>query len=88
MAEVSAMPDTQQEEFDLAKEEARQPRCIYCGELLNTVRETQTVDILWTWNPDTKSYDKNDTGGDSDTPYCGNCEAKDWDFSNNGTIEY
>ena len=88
MAEVKALPETQQDEFDLAKEEGRQPRCIYCEKPLDVVREEQTVDIVWTWNRETMSYDKNDEGGDSDKPYCGNCAAKDWEFSNNGTIEY
>ena len=79
---------SQAEEFKLAKVEERQPICVHCGELLDVVSETQDVYITWTWNPETKQYDKNDDGGGSVKPYCGNCEAHDWEFSNNEFIKY
>ncbi len=87
MAE-NPLPHTQEEEFKLAKAEKRQPRCFYCGELLDVVSETQDVYLTWTWDKETQQYIKSEDGGSSCKPYCGNCEAKDWDFTNNDFITY
>lgn len=82
-------PDhTQEQEFIIAGKVNRQPYCVHCGAKLDFVIETQTVDIVWTWNPETKSYDKDDSNGYSDKPFCGLCGARDWEFTNNDTIRY
>jgi len=85
---ADALSEIQEEEFKLAKKEDRQPRCVYCGEPLDFVKEVQDVCITWTWDRETKSYSKTEDDGSSYKPYCGKCEAHDWDFSNNEFIEY
>lgn len=70
---------SQEEEYELAHAEGRQPRCVHCGEALDTILQTQYTDLTWTWDEESKSYHKQD-GGDAEKPYCGNCETKDWSF--------
>jgi len=82
------LPKTMPKEFELAKAEGRQPRCIHCGDPLDTVVEVQTVTIIWTWNAKEKRYLKDDSGGDSYQPECDNCGTKDNDFTGNDFIDY
>ena len=82
------LPDSMEEEFELAKAERRQPRCIYCGKPLDRVVEVQSTVIIWTWNAKEKRYYKDDSAGSSDCPQCDRCEQKDWDFTSNDFIDY
>ena len=75
------------EEFKKAKEEGRQPRCIYCGEPL-VVIESQYLDLQWNWDEKRKCYVKSETAEGSEKPQCKSCQAKDWDFTNNEYVEY
>ena len=84
----SALPKTMPEEFELAKAEGRQPRCVHCGDPLDSVVEVQHVVIIWNWNAEEKCYEKDDSGGDSYGAQCDNCEAKDPDFTGNDFIDY
>lgn len=87
MAEQAALPATMAEEFQLAKEEGRQPRCIYCGKPLE-VTQTQDIYLYWRWDDKQKRYVKSEGGGSAEKPYCLNCETRDWDFTNNELIRY
>ena len=78
----------QPEEYQLAIKENRQPNCVYCDEPLDEIIQTQFVTIVWTWNPETKSYDKDDSGGDSTKVECRNCEARSWDFVDDILVHY
>lgn len=80
--------ETQQEEFDKAFKEKRQPYCIYCEKPLDRVQETQEVDLYWNWDVKKKKYIKGQGDGCSNKPYCANCEAKDWYFTNNEYVSY
>ena len=80
--------ETQQEEFDKAFKEKRQPYCIYCKNPLDSIRETQEVDLFWGWDAKKKIYVKGEGNGCSNKPYCANCEVKDWEFTNNGYADY
>jgi len=75
-------------EYQMAEEQERQPRCIHCGHPLDTVFQTHIVDIVWTWNPEKKCYDKDDSGGDANAPTCGHCEARDWNFVDEKFISF
>ena len=75
----TGLDHSQEEEYEMAKAENRQPRCVHCGEPLDRILQTQYDDLTWTWNAESMSYDKHD-GGDAEKPYCGNCEAKDRGF--------
>jgi hypothetical protein len=75
-------------EFRRAYKEGRQPMCVYCNEPLSTIEETQGVVLRWTWDKERRTYVKSELDGWSDKPYCGNCEVKDWEFTNNGYVEY
>ena len=66
------LPDTQEEEYALAKQEGRQPRCVMCGEPLDTIVQTQYCDLTWTWDDEAKCFRKHDSG-DAEKPSCGNC---------------
>ena len=88
VARLVGLGETQQEEFDNAFKEKRQPYCIYCEKPLDNVRETQDIDLYWDWDNKNKKYVKGEVDGCSNKPYCGNCEAKDWEFTNNGYVEY
>ena len=78
----------QPEEYQLAIKENRQPNCVYCDEPLDQIIQTQFVTIVWTWNPETKSYDKDDSDGDSAKAECRNCEARSWDFVDDNLVHY
>ena len=78
---------TVKEEIELADHEKRQPFCPYCEKLLE-VREIQDVDLYWKWNNKEKRYHKSEGDGCSNKPECANCEAKDWEFTNNNLIAY
>ena len=78
--------ETQQKEFDKAFKEKRQPYCVYCEKPLDRIQETQDVDLFWDWNG--KEYIKGEGDGASNKPYCAACETKDWEFTNNGYVEY
>jgi len=80
--------ETQQEEFDKAFKEKRQPFCVYCEKPLDKIQETQEVDLYWKWNAKTRKYVKGEGDGCSNKPYCTACETKDWEFTNNGYVEY
>lgn len=82
------METTQTDEFAAARAEKRQPICVHCGELLDTVCETQIVDISWQWNDVTGKYEKDDSGGDSCKPYCDNCGVHDYDFTGGETSDF
>ena len=76
------------EEFKKAKKENRQPKCIYCKKPL-VITETQYINLIWSWDEDEKIYVKSEEeDGSSDGPRCKECETKDWDFTNNGYLEY
>jgi hypothetical protein len=82
----------QAEEMRLAAQQKRQPICIYCRHPLDNLTQTQYQFIYWTWNPKTKTYDKDDSQGDADKAYhkcevCG-CETKDWDFVDQNLVSY
>lgn len=80
--------ETQQEEFDKANKENRQPYCISCEKPLDRIEETQDVDLHWDWDDKKKKYIKGEDDGCSNKPYCAKCETKDWDFTNNGYVNY
>ena len=78
----------QPEEYQLAIKENRQPNCVYCERPLDEIIQNQVVSIIWTWNTETKSYDKDDTGGDSDKAECGDCGARSWDFVDENLVHF
>ena len=80
--------ETQKEEFDKAFKEKRQPYCLFCEKPLDRIEETQGVSLYWDWDVKTKKYIKGEGDGYSDKPYCAACETKDWEFTNNGYVEY
>ena len=82
------LPETMEEEFELAKKEGRQPRCVHCGKPLDRVEETQLDFITWIWDKKTMSYIKQPPAGDTETPYCANCGAHDYEFTQNDFIDY
>ena len=67
------------EEYALARYEHRQPYCVYCESPLS-IEQTQYTYLDWYWDEKSDSYVKNDYEGDSEKPYCLQCETKDWDF--------
>ena len=80
---------TQQDEFEEALKEERQPDCVHCGNPLDRVSETQGIHLVWEWDNKRKQYSKSETdAGWSDKPMCDNCQTKDWDFTNNEWIAY
>ena len=88
--EIKAKPlgkRTVKEEIELAAHEKRQPKCIYCSKPLE-VREIQDVDLYWKWDEKKKKYHKSEGDGCSNKPECANCEAKDWEFTNNILVKY
>lgn len=88
--EIKAKPlgkRTVKEEIELAKHEGRQPKCPYCEKPLE-VREIQDIDLYWKWDKKKKRYVKTEADGCSNKPECANCEAKDWEFTNNSLIKY
>lgn len=84
--------EDQEEEMKLAAEQKRQPICTYCEHPLNKVRQYQDTVIIWTYNPNTKTYEKDDSGGSADkaTHECDKCacEASDWDFVDENLIDF
>lgn len=76
---------TQKEEMTLAATEKRQPHCVYCLNPLDQVAQTQFETIVWHW--DGERYLKS-TDGDSNPPYCPNCDAQDWAFVDNNLVTY
>ena len=80
--------EIQRKEFDIAFKEKRQPYCLSCEKPLDRIQETQEVDLFWEWDAKTRKYIKGEGDGCSNKPYCANCETKDWDFTNNGYVEY
>lgn len=74
-----AMKRSIAEEYTLAKKEKRQPRCAFCGELLE-VAQVHFLDITWSWDEKQKKYQKNDFNGDASKPCCISCEVGSWDF--------
>jgi hypothetical protein len=81
------VPETQAEEYQLAQKEGRQPRCIYCGEPLSKIRQTQYCYLTWTWSEEHKRYLKSEDG-DAEPAECANCEAGDWDFVDEKLVSY
>ena len=74
--------------YELAEREGRQPNCIYCGNPLE-IGQTYYTDIRWRWNSVLRSYEKlENRDADCDKPYCLDCEAKDWNFTNNKWVQY
>ena len=41
---------TQEDEFEDARKENRQPKCVYCGNLLDRVSEVQGIQLVWEWD--------------------------------------
>ena len=74
-------PDVRKE-FEQARVEGRQPLCPYCKAPLE-IGQYYSVYVQWTWNHKKKGYQQDGPNWDDDTPFCGNCGAKDWDFTNN-----
>lgn len=85
---------TQKEEMKLAFEQKRQPICVYCNHLLDTVIEYQDAMIVWAYSKELNTYLKDGSDGDADEPYhiclkCKNgCEVKDWDFIDYKLIDF
>lgn len=79
---------TQEEEMKLAKEEKRQPFCVHCTKPLDRISQTQYEFIDWEWDRKRKRYCVKTVGGDSDKPFCANCEAKDWEFIDFGLVDF
>lgn len=77
---------TVKEEYALAREEKRQPLCVYCGEPL-TVQHKQYSFFSWQWDKKENQY-KIREDSDADKPYCANCKKLDWDFLDNDFIGY
>jgi len=75
------------EEYQKAKVEGRQPLCPYCNALLE-VEQYQYVFIYWRWNSKEKRYEKEESDGYADKPFCTACETKDWDFIDNEVIKF
>ena len=79
----------QKDEFQDALKENRQPKCIHCGYLLDSVSESQGILLRWEWDKKQRRYVKSETDdGWSDKPMCDHCQTKDWDFTNNEWIKY
>ena len=74
-------------EFDKAKTEGRQPTCPYCDKPLE-ISQVQCESIDWKWNNKKKAYERKVTGVDPDKPFCTSCETTNWDFLNNGLIDF
>jgi hypothetical protein len=85
---AGAIGKTQREEFEFAHAQGRIPYCISCEHPLEEIREEQGIDLVWHWDTKTKRYIKSEVDGWSNKPYCGHCETKDWEFTNNGYVEY
>jgi len=62
-----------------AKAQGRQPRCPYCGELLE-VAQNQYLLKEWWWDKEAGGYRADDTDGDGDKPWCVACQVADWEF--------
>ena len=75
----TGLDHSQEKEYELAKAEKRQPRCVHCGEPLDAILQTQYCDLTWHWDKESMSYRKHDSG-DAEKPYCGNCETRDRGF--------
>ena len=87
MESLLSLSQSMKEEYLLAKQENRQPRCIYCGKPLE-IAQTQSQYIYWHWDDNTKSYCKDDSDGDAETPFCVKCEARDWDFIDSNFVSF
>ena len=85
---ISPLPQEQLEEYRLSKKEKRQPRCVHCGEPLDSITQTQADYIWWVWDSKAMKYVKDDSGGSSDTPYCGQCHESDDDFVDDDLVNF
>ena len=68
------------EEFKLAKQQNRQPRCVSCKEPLDVIRQTQYDHIAWKWNSSTMRFEKQKGSGDADRPHCSYCDCSAWEM--------
>ena len=71
-------------ELEVAVREQRQPICVYCEQPLDCIGQVQPTTFYWVWDEETKQYYKDEELGDSDKPYCTNCDAADWDLIESG----
>jgi hypothetical protein len=46
------------------------------------------VFIYWRWNPKEKRFEKEESDGEGDKPFCMNYEMKDWDFIDHVVIKF
>ena len=75
------------EEYALAKQEHRQPYCVYCGKHLEVV-QTQYSYLRWNWDGMKDLYVKEDETGDADKPCCFQCGVGDWGFIDEDMVKY
>ena len=66
--------DSYPEEFVLAMEQKRIPRCVSCKKDLKQITQTQYEYITWEWDGDEYvQVAQSGYGGDSDDPKCPHC---------------
>jgi hypothetical protein len=79
---------TVMEEYALAKQEHRQPFCVYCEEeLYLTQTRFVAVELVWEVKKGRFVEGEYDTGG-LDMPACSHCHRENWDFIDEKTTFY
>ena len=68
-----------EEEYQRAKAEGEKSLCPTCNSSLQG-RQPQYLSNYWQWNDKTRRYERDESGQDTDEPFCKVCRAKEWEL--------